>query len=380
MTAQRHHADAAVPIRGWQLLVETTGDGTHFGLRAIERHVRPQSSHDEPRPNPLPRAAPVPIRRQRVRLPHIGIEQPELKIRGQDADDPRRQSVELDRRAYRIGRAAETRLPEAMADYGKTLPLLAFPGRKAAALDRLNAKQGKEVRRDPRDADLFRPRAARECYRGRIKDRDIREALALAPPLVDTPIRRSTFAKILIRILRPQHGQLLRRSIRLRPEEDRVQHTEHGRVGADRQREHGYGGGRKPGILAQRPHGVAQVLRDRVDEGKCHSFTVLLLHRFDRAKAAQRRIPRRRRIHSRFEVVLDLHLQMKAHFFVQLALQSFMREHATQARGQHAGPAHPRFSIRALVKPPPARETGRESRSSVPIPVFDVQVASCPRE
>ena len=54
-------------------------------------------------------------------------------------------SVKLDGRADRIERAAETGLPEAMADQGQTLPLLGLLGRETAPMQGLNAEQWKEV-------------------------------------------------------------------------------------------------------------------------------------------------------------------------------------------------------------------------------------------
>ncbi len=192
----------------------------------------------------------------------------------------------------------------------------------------------------PDDTDLFRPVCTRQRRRNTVKKSHIREALALAPPLFDIPICRPAFAKVLTRNLAPQHRQLLRGPIRKRPEQNGIQHAEHCGIGANRQRQCGYGGRRKTGALAESPHGVAYVLRHRFDQGKRPSFTVPFLHRFYASKAAQCGIACLSRIHAGFEVVLDLHLQVKADLIIQLALQSFVSEQATQPSCNHTSPAH----------------------------------------
>ena len=139
------HANAAVPVRRRQLLVETLRDRAHLRLGLLESHVRAKSSDDEPGIGAAHAAADFPIRKHRVRLPHIGVEPRKLETRGENADDSRGTSVKLDGRADGIVRAAETRLPEAMTDQDQTLPLLGLLGREAAPLQGLNAKQRKEV-------------------------------------------------------------------------------------------------------------------------------------------------------------------------------------------------------------------------------------------
>ena len=69
------------------------------------------------------------------------------------------------------------------------------------------------------------------------------------PPLFDVPKCRSALAKVLRRILGPQHRQLFRRPIRKGPEQNRIQDAEHGGVGANRQRQCGGGGRVNAGLL-----------------------------------------------------------------------------------------------------------------------------------
>ena len=145
LKAQRHDADAAVPVGRRQLLVETAGDRAHLRLGLLESHVRSKSSNDEPGtcatrtrealPNPETSCA-APTHPHRVVA--------NLETCREDADDLGRKPVELDGRADRIERASETRLPEAMTDQGQTLPLLGLLGREAAPVQGLNAEQWKE--------------------------------------------------------------------------------------------------------------------------------------------------------------------------------------------------------------------------------------------
>ena len=122
--------------------------------------------------------------------------------------------VEHDGRADRIVRASETRLPEAMTDQDQSLPLLGFFGRKAASLHGLDTEEWKQVGGDAGADDLFRPVRSRQRRGHGIEGGHVREALTLTPPLFDIPKCRSALAKVLRRILGPQHRQLLRGPIR----------------------------------------------------------------------------------------------------------------------------------------------------------------------
>jgi hypothetical protein len=125
--AQWDDADAAVFFGRGQLIVEAAGDCDHLCLGLLERRRQSKSPNDGPHlstTNALP---------GRVRFPHVGIESRDPETRRENADDLRRNAVEHDRRADRIVRACESRLPEAMTDQDEPLPLLGFVSRKAAS-------------------------------------------------------------------------------------------------------------------------------------------------------------------------------------------------------------------------------------------------------
>ena len=166
---------------------------------------------------------------------------------------------EHDGRAERIVRATEPRLPEPMTDQDQPLSLLGFIGRKATPEDGLDTEEWKQVGRDARADDLLRPVSSGEHRGYRIEGGQIREGLTLSPPLIDIPQRGSALAKVLRRILGPQHCQLFRRPIRQRSEQHGIQDAEHHGVGANGQRQRGCRSRRKRPILADRAKRIPQV-------------------------------------------------------------------------------------------------------------------------
>ena len=82
-----------------------------------------------------------PIRKHRVRLPHIRIELRKFESRREDADDLGRSAVQLEGRADSIEGAGETGLPEAIANQGEALPFIGLSGREGAPIEQLNAEQ-----------------------------------------------------------------------------------------------------------------------------------------------------------------------------------------------------------------------------------------------
>src|SRR5262245_20485009 len=191
--------------------------------------------------------------------------------------------------------------PESIADQGYALALLGLLGGEHAPLERLNPKHRQEVGGNPGADNPFRAVCVREREGNTVKDRHLRKALALTPPFY-IPVSRSPFPKILIGNFGPQHCQLLWRSIRKGPEQNRVQDAEHCSIGPDRQRQCGYGSRRKTGTVQERPHRVPDVLRRSLHYGKGPSFTVLFLHRLYGSKAASGGVSRLFRIHAGVEV------------------------------------------------------------------------------
>ena len=218
-----------------QLIVEAAGDCAHLRLGLVERHGRSKSSNDEPRFSAAHALA------GRVRLPHVCVEPRDLEIGREDADDLARKAIEHERRAERIVRASESRLPEAMTDQDQPLPLLGFFGRKAAPQDGLDTEEWKQVGGDARADDLLHAVSSGQQRGHGIEGGHVREALTLTPPLFDIPKCRSALAKVLGRILGPQHRQLFRGPIRKGPEQNGIQDAEHCSVGANRQRQGGGG-------------------------------------------------------------------------------------------------------------------------------------------
>src|SRR5262245_40890722 len=93
-----------------------TSDGAHLRLHLPERDGRAQPTHDKPCVSATSALSARATLGHRVWLPHVCIELRDLEVHRENADDPGRQAVQHDSRADRMSRAAETRLPEAMAD------------------------------------------------------------------------------------------------------------------------------------------------------------------------------------------------------------------------------------------------------------------------
>ena len=116
---------------GRQLLVETACDRVHLRLGLLESHVRSKSSNDEPEPEPRARAARFPIRDTSCAAPtHPHRVCANWKSAGRMPMIREGTPSSSMRRAYRIERASETGLPEAIADQRQTLPLLGLLGRE----------------------------------------------------------------------------------------------------------------------------------------------------------------------------------------------------------------------------------------------------------
>ena len=91
--------------------------------------------------------------------------------------------------------------------------------------------------------------------------------------------------------------------------------------------------GRKPGILPEHPKAVSQIVPEFFDEsGRAHVAALLpdLLHS---AKSSQGGVAGFFRAHARFNVVLDLPLEMEAQLFVHVAVQTTGAE-----KGNHGSP------------------------------------------
>src|SRR5262249_587491 len=154
-----------------------------------------------------------PIRKQRVGLPHIRG----FKVCRENADDLRRNSIKHERRADRISRASEPRLPEAVAYQRDVLALLRLFVGKTASVQGPTAKEWKQIGGAPCDTDPFRPVFIHQRRRDGIKDANVCEVPALATPLLDSPVTRAAL-KVWVVSPGPQHCELLRGPIRQRAE------------------------------------------------------------------------------------------------------------------------------------------------------------------
>ena len=162
------------------------------------------------------------------------------------------------------------------------------------------------------------PSSSRQRRGHGIEGGHVREALTLTPPLFDIPECRSALAKVLRRILGPQHRQLLRGPIRKRPEQNGIQDAEHGGVGANRQRQCGGRGHRKSRTLAKRAGRVAEILARLVEPCRDPDAPRVLLCERDVPKLEPRLTARFLGRHAPVDVVLRLPRDVVPNVVVQV--------------------------------------------------------------
>ena len=264
---------------------------------------------------------------RRVRLPHVGIEASGRKAHGQDADDLFRTTVDHERRPDGVLRAAEHGLPEAMTDQDQRLPLGRFLARETASQQRLHSEEWKEVGRDAGAGDAVRALRSRQRHRHGIEGGDVREALALSPPLFDVLKRRSALANVPCRVLNPQHRQLFRRLIRNGLEQNGLHDAEHRGVGANRQRERGGGCDRKRRIAPEGAGRVPEILARLVEPCPDPDAPCVLFRERDIPKRQHRLTPRLGWRHAAVDVVLGLAVNVIANVLVESRQLSRVTHH-----------------------------------------------------
>ena len=117
--------------------------------------------------------------------------------------------------------------------------------------------------------------------------------------------------------------------IRKRLQENRVDHAENGRVGADAEREREQCGKREPRRVEQRTDAVSSILDECFDPGET---ALIAIRFFDLHHASEIPSCGAQRLiggHSLTLVLLRRHLQMKAHLIVQLAVAAPLPEDST---------------------------------------------------
>ena len=234
-------------------------DRLELALRWFDGGAGAQPADHEPRAGTRRGAPRVPVREQRVRLPHVGGEAGLGHRVRQHADDPRRLAVDQHRRPEDGVRPAEAGAPESMAQEREPLTFLGVAiGEEAPAIGD-HAEQAEQVRRDACPADLLELAGVRERHRHGVEHRHVREAAALPAPRLDGAEGGSAFTQVLIGNFDPHHRQAIGRWERQRPQQDRVQHAEHRRAGADGEGQRHDRAGGEARAAAEAAQGVAKL-------------------------------------------------------------------------------------------------------------------------
>ena len=152
LLAERHDADATPAGRARWRRVGALQDRLELALRRLDGGARAQPADHEPRAGTRRGAPRVPVREQRVWLPHVGGEAGLGHRVRQHADDPRRLAVDQHRRPDDGVRPAEARPPESMAEEREPLAFLGVAiGEEPAAIgDARRAGRTGSARRGPR--------------------------------------------------------------------------------------------------------------------------------------------------------------------------------------------------------------------------------------
>src|ERR1700741_5331338 len=93
-----------------------------------------------------------------------------------------------------------------------------------------------------------------------------------------------------------------------------VHHTENGGVGANAESEREDGDDGEAGTLAQGARGVAQILEQRLDEGKRTPLAIELLGGLEATELHERLAAGFLRSHAGAQIVIHVHLEMAFHF------------------------------------------------------------------
>ena len=259
LLAERHDADAARAGSTRWRRIGARQDRLELALRWLDGGARAQPADHEPRAGTRRGAPRVPVREQRVRLPHVGGEAGLGHRVRQHADDPRRLAVDQHRRPEDGVRPAEAGAPESMAQEREPLAFLGVAiGEETAAIGD-HAEQAEQVRRDAGPADLLELAGVRERHRHGVEDRHVREAAALPAPRLDGAEGGSAFAEVLIGNFDPHHRQAIGRWERQRPQQHGVQHSEHRGAGADGEGQRQDRAGGEARAAAEAAQGVAKL-------------------------------------------------------------------------------------------------------------------------
>jgi hypothetical protein len=206
------------------------------------------------------------LRRERGRPPQIDVSVGERESARHHADDPVRRAAKLHGRVDHIRVAGETRQPRGVAE--NEHPVI---GRHAIGVGqapterRRDAERRKEVRRHHHRACMKRLPAAGDAAGLRHEGGDVLEAAGLPPPVVEVR-RGDEVARLPVQpIVLPDLHQLRRVAERQRPQQHAVDGAEHGRVGADAERQRDDDDGGVAGALPHQAQRVADVLQQHVD-------------------------------------------------------------------------------------------------------------------
>ena len=255
---QWQHHDGLCRVAVGILLFEALRDGRHLQLRLHDGDAGPQAANHA-----------VVVRRSRGGRRHDPRGRINVRTRRiadsrlEHAHDREDTIVELDCRPDRCRITVELLAPERLGDHGRQRPCrLLLVGCKQSTGTRLRTKRLEESRRHAVDRRVVADAIQRDAHLAASEVRERLEALALRFPVMEVGRRNRHRSQARFRPQIRHRDDAIGVRIRQRPQHHRVDDAEHGRRGADPEREGQNGREREGGLSRKAARRIPKVLKE----------------------------------------------------------------------------------------------------------------------
>src|SRR5215469_15461534 len=123
-------------------------------------------------------------------------------------------------------------------------------------------------------------------------------------------------------------------------EQQRVHHAEHRGVCANPERQSKYRDGCESGVLAQRAHCVAEILKHRFKQLQAAPLAIEFLRLLDAAQLHQRIASRLFKAHASAQIVFDVYPEMALNLRGKFLLTSLLAKHSSQTKQRRPQGSH----------------------------------------
>jgi len=225
----------------------------------------------------------------RGRHPEGGVRLGERKAVGHDADDAPGLAAQLDRLLEHVVTPAETALPHAVRQYDdEVVAGLVLGGREQAAERGPDAEHVEQVGRRVRADQALGLAPARERGSPAVEHGKGVERRAAVAVILDVQVRVPVLVEVDSRVGHPDHRDPVGVRVRQRPQQHAAGHAEHGRAGADAERQRDDRHDREARAAAQDAERVADVVQQVLEAASAAHVVPGVLERGQVADAALR--------------------------------------------------------------------------------------------